>query len=399
MSERRNLLQEALATIERLQARFNASERALHEPIAIIGAGCRYPGGVETPEALWRVLRDGVDAVSRGAGRSLGRRRLLRPRPEGAGQDGHTARRFPQAGRSVRPAILRHLAARSVDHGSAAAPAARDRVGRRSRTRVSPPIASPEAPPASSSASPPATTASCCAPAARRTPTSTRPPAARSTPRPDASRSPSASRARASRSTPPARRRWSRCTWPARACAPASATWRSPAASTSCCSPDAMVLFSKWGMLAPDGGCKTFDAAADGFVRGEGCGVIVLKRLSDALAAGDPILAVIRGSAVNSDGRSSGLTVPNGPAQQAVLRKALAERRSRSRPTSTTSRPTAPARRSAIRSRSRRWARCCGEGRDARPAAADRLGQDQHRSPRGGVGHRRADEGRAGAAA
>ena len=89
-------------------------------------------------------------------------------------------------------------------------------------------------------------------------------------------------------------------------------------------SPDAMVLFSKWGMMAPDGACKTFDAAADGFVRAEGCAVIALKRLADAQAAGDPILAVIRGSAVNSDGRSSGLTVPNGPAQQAVLRRALA---------------------------------------------------------------------------
>ena len=77
-------------------------------------------------------------------------------------------------------------------------------------------------------------------------------------------------------------------------------------------------------MMAPDGACKTFDAAADGFVRSEGCAVITLKRLSDARAAGDPILAVIRGSAVNSDGRSSGLTVPNGPAQEMVLKKALA---------------------------------------------------------------------------
>ena len=76
--------------------------------------------------------------------------------------------------------------------------------------------------------------------------------------------------------------------------------------------------------LAPDGLCKTFDAAADGYARGEGCGVVVLKRLSDAVAAGDRIWAVIRGSAVNQDGAGAGMTVPNGLAQQAVIRKAMA---------------------------------------------------------------------------
>ncbi len=87
--------------------------------------------------------------------------------------------------------------------------------------------------------------------------------------------------------------------------------------------PKGTILECRARMLSPEGHCKTFDAAADGYARGEGCGVVVLKRLSDAVAAGDNILAVVKGSAVNQDGRSSSLTVPNGPAQQAVIRKAL----------------------------------------------------------------------------
>ena len=76
-------------------------------------------------------------------------------------------------------------------------------------------------------------------------------------------------------------------------------------------------------MLSPDGRCKTFDSRANGYVRGEGCGVVVLKRLEDALTSGDSVCAIILGSAVNQDGRSNGLTAPNGPAQEAVIRKAL----------------------------------------------------------------------------
>ena len=87
--------------------------------------------------------------------------------------------------------------------------------------------------------------------------------------------------------------------------------------------PATMITFSSAHMLAPDGRCKTFDAAADGYVRGEGCGVIVVKRFEDAIADGDRIRAVIRGSAINQDGASGGLTVPNGVAQQRVIAEAL----------------------------------------------------------------------------
>ncbi|QSQ17526.1 non-ribosomal peptide synthetase/type I polyketide synthase [Myxococcus landrumensis] len=92
-------------------------------------------------------------------------------------------------------------------------------------------------------------------------------------------------------------------------------------------SPELTIAFSQAGMMASDGRCKTFDASADGYVRSEGCGVIVLKRLKDALASGDPILAVLRGSAVNHDGQSNGLTAPSGVAQQDVIRQALHQAR------------------------------------------------------------------------
>ncbi|RFD26847.1 polyketide synthase [Mycobacterium uberis] len=89
-------------------------------------------------------------------------------------------------------------------------------------------------------------------------------------------------------------------------------------------SPGPSIACSRWGMLSPEGQCKTFDVSANGYVRGEGAGVVVLKRLDQAVRDSNRILAVVRGSAVNQDGASSGVTVPNGPAQQELLRTALA---------------------------------------------------------------------------
>ena len=87
-------------------------------------------------------------------------------------------------------------------------------------------------------------------------------------------------------------------------------------------SPEVTIQFSKAGFMAPDGRCKAFDARANGYVRSEGAGVAVLKPLSHALADGDRIYAVLRGSAVNQDGRSNGLTAPNQGAQEELLRAA-----------------------------------------------------------------------------
>lgn len=87
--------------------------------------------------------------------------------------------------------------------------------------------------------------------------------------------------------------------------------------------PELTIGFSKLTALSPDGRCKAFDAGANGFVRSEGAGAVVLKPLSEAIRAGDPLYAVIRGSAVNQDGRSNGLTAPNRAAQESVIRAAF----------------------------------------------------------------------------
>lgn len=89
-------------------------------------------------------------------------------------------------------------------------------------------------------------------------------------------------------------------------------------------SPEITIYFSKAGLMAPDGRCKTFDARADGYVRSEGAGIVILKPLSQALADNDPIYALIHGSAVGHDGRTNGLLAPNPQAQASLLRAAYA---------------------------------------------------------------------------
>ena len=92
-------------------------------------------------------------------------------------------------------------------------------------------------------------------------------------------------------------------------------------------SPEMTIFLSKARALSADGRCKTFDASADGFARGEGCGVVVLKRLSDARRDGDRIVGVVYASCVNQDGKTAGITVPNGPSQEEAVRRCLAQAR------------------------------------------------------------------------
>jgi acyl transferase domain-containing protein len=323
MSERRSILQESLAAIERLQARLEASEHALRQPIAIVGAGCRYPGGIESPEALWRVVRDGIDAVSEIPADRWDADAYYDPDPQAAGKmvtrrGGFLSQvdRFdPQCfGISPREATTldpqQRLLLETASEALESAGLASDRLAG-SLTGVFVGITTSDYGQLLRSGG---------------------------TENSDVySATGSALNAAAGRLSftygfqGPCVAVDTACSSSLVAVHLACQSLRTGESNLALAggvnvvlSPDAMVLFSRWGMMAPDGACKTFDAAADGFVRAEGCAVIALKRLSDAVAAGDPILAVIRGSAVNSDGRSSGLTVPNGPAQQAVLRSALA---------------------------------------------------------------------------
>jgi acyl transferase domain-containing protein len=326
MIERRNLLQESLVAIERLQAKLEASERALHQPIAIIGAGCRFPGGIETLEALWHVVRDGIDAVADVPADRWDIDAYYDPDPKAHGKmvtrrGGFLSQvdRFdPQFfGISPREATTmdpqQRLLLETAYEALESAGIATDRLGG-SLTGVFVGISTCDYAQllqlggAENFDVYSATGSALNAGAGRISYTF-------------GLQGPCVSMDTACSSSLVA----------VHMACQSLRTGESNLALASgvnvVLSPDAMVLFSKWGMMAPDGACKTFDAAADGFVRAEGCAVIALKRLSDALAANDPILAVIRGSAVNSDGRSSGLTVPNGPAQQAVLRAALASAR------------------------------------------------------------------------
>ena len=323
MSERRNLLQESLAAIERLQARLDASERARQEPIAILGAGCRYPGGVETPEDLWRLVHGGVDAVSEVPADRWDADAYYDPDPKAPGKmitrrggflgpvDGFDALFFgisPREAATMDP--QQRLLLETATEALESAGLATDRlIG--SATGVFVGITTSDYGQLLRLGGPEHSDVY--------------------------SATGSALNAAAGRISftygfqGPCMAVDTACSSSLVAVHLACQSLRAGESDLALAggvnvvlSPDAMVLFSKWGMMAPDGACKTFDASADGFVRAEGCAMIALKRLTDAQRDGDPILAVIRGSAVNSDGRSSGLTVPNGPAQQAVLRKALA---------------------------------------------------------------------------
>jgi acyl transferase domain-containing protein/NADP-dependent 3-hydroxy acid dehydrogenase YdfG/acyl carrier protein len=316
------VLQRALSAVKDLRARLQAAERARSEPIAIVGMGCRFPGGARDPESFWRLLAGGVDAIGEVPSDRWDAEAYYDPDPQAPGkittkQGGFLGEvdRFDAAFFRIAPREAVHL---DPQHRLLLEVAweALERAGQTrealdgSRTGVFVGI-----------------TTSDYAQIIRRAGT-----AALDAYIPTGN----AHNAAAGRLSyvlglqGPSMAVDAACASSLVAVHLACQSLRAGDCRLALAGgvnlmlePDAHVAMSRARALAPDGRCKTFDAGADGYGRGEGCGVVVLKRLSDAIADRDPILAVVRGSAVLQDGRSGGLTVPNGAAQQAVIRAAL----------------------------------------------------------------------------
>lgn len=323
--DQRTLIKNALLKIDELQAKLKAYEAEKSEPIAIVGMGCRFPGGADSPEAFWQLLENGQDTIREVPPNRWDINAYFDPDPDAPGKmstryggfidcvdefDAHFFGIAPREAASMDPQqrILLEVAWQALEQANIPA----DRLYGRA-TGVFIGIISQDY-------SQRLLTAACAD-------------------RIDAYAGTGASLGMAAG-------RLSYClglTGPSfsldTACSSSLVTVHLACESLrrrECelaltggvnlmLEPGLSINFSKARMLAPDGRCKTFDAAADGYVRGEGCGILVLKRLSDAQQAGDRILAVIRGSAVNQDGPSGGLTVPSGPAQEQVIHQALSK--------------------------------------------------------------------------
>ncbi len=316
-------LKRALLALRELRARLDAVERQRTEPIAIVGMGCRFPGGADSPEAFWQLLRDGVDAVSEVPADRWDIDAHYDPDPDASGKvstrwgaflervDHFDAAFFgisPREAAAMDPQqrLLLEVACEALDDAGQT----RVRLAG-SRTGVFVGLHNLSSDYWCAQFADPGTIDV-------HTGTGT------------------ANSLMAGRLSylldlrGPAMAIDTACSSSLVAIHLACQSLRAKECGLALAggvnlmlSQASTVVASRMHMMASDGRCKTFDARADGFVRGEGCGVLVLKRLSDALADGDPVLALIRGSAVNQDGHTNGLTAPSGLAQREVIRQAL----------------------------------------------------------------------------
>ncbi|MUG94287.1 SDR family NAD(P)-dependent oxidoreductase [Scytonema sp. UIC 10036] len=321
-TDRQSLMKKALLELKEMKSQLEAVERTKKEPIALVGVGCRFPGGVLNPEAFWQLLRDGVDAVTEVPANRWDINALYDPNPETPGKmytryggfisqlEDFDAQFFgiaPREAVSLDPQqrMLLEVSWEAIESANISpAQLLGSQTGvfigisaidylHRLLTREATEFDAYHA------------TGNAHSIAAGRL-------------------------SYILGLTGPSIAVDTACSSSLVAVHLACQSLRNHECNLALAggvnlllSSEISINFSKARMLSPDGRCKTFDAKADGYVRGEGCGVIILKRLSDAIKDNDRILALIRGSAVNQDGRSSGLTVPNGSMQQAVIRQAL----------------------------------------------------------------------------
>jgi acyl transferase domain-containing protein len=324
LGESTSLVKQALLAVEQMRAKLDAAERKGREPIVIVGVACRFPGEANSPEAFWRLLRNGVNAVDRIPDERWDVNAYYDANPDAPGKSyaAHGAfikdvDLFDAAFFNIAPVeattmdpqqrLLLELSWEAFENAAIAADSLRgERVG--------------------------VFVGICSSDYSLYTLAGRRPEQIDAFAGTGIAASVAAGRLSYFYGFHgPSFPVDTACSSSLLAFHLACQSLRQgecdlalAAGVNLILAPDMHVYFSKTRALSANGRCWTFDAAADGYTRGEGCGVVILKRLSDALADGDNILAVARGSAVNHDGRSSGLTAPNGPAQQAVIRQALA---------------------------------------------------------------------------
>ncbi|HWE52473.1 MAG TPA: polyketide synthase, partial [Bryobacteraceae bacterium] len=294
-----------------LQDRLDALEKDKREPIAIVGMGCRFPGGADSPEEFWRVLRDGVDAISEVPSDRWDLESIYDPEP---GKPGKTCTRHggfltaphrfdplffgisPREAASMDPQhrLLLEVTWETLENAGQSP----ERLAG-TKTGVFVGICGNDHLRLISELDP-SELDMYLATGVSHSIASGRISYLLGLHGPSMSLDTACSSSLVAVHTACLNLR-------ARECRAALAGGVSVVLA-----PDATIMFSRSGLMAKNGRCKTFDAAADGYVRGEGCGMVLLKRHSDALADGDRILAVIQGSAVNQDGRSGGITAPNG---------------------------------------------------------------------------------------
>jgi acyl transferase domain-containing protein/acyl carrier protein len=320
-------LNRALVALREMRARLDAVERARSEPIAVVGMACRFPGGADSPDAFWQMLLDGVDAIGPVPSDRWNGDALFDPDPDAAGAlatrwggflrdidlfDPEFFGISPREAAAMDPQqrILLETAWEALE----SAGTTRDGLaGSRTGVWVGAHSHSADYALLQMRALPDIGTYTSTGTAHSIL-------ANRLSYWLDL-RGPSLTVDTACSSSLVAAHL-------AVASLRAGECDRAVAAGVNLLlTPEVTAALSRMRMMAADGRCKAFDARADGFVRGEGSGVIVLRRLSDALADGDPVIAVIAGSAVNQDGATNGLTAPSGLAQRDVVRAALRDAR------------------------------------------------------------------------